>query len=56
MLLGQDFGGGHDGRLEAVGDGLERRSGGHGGFATPHIALEQTGHWYGGAHIGKNLG
>ena len=44
MLLGEDFGGGHEGGLEAIFDRLQAGQRRHHSLATADIALQQTAH------------
>ena len=55
MLLGQDFGWGHQGRLRPVGRGHNHGRGGHGRLARTDIPLQQTVHRPGLGHVGANL-
>ena len=55
MLLGQDLGGCHQGRLVAPvgcgGDCVQT----HNGLAAPHVALQQPHHGAGRRHVGQNI-
>ncbi len=55
MLLGQQFGGGHDGGLAAAGDGRQCRHRRHHGLARTDVALDQTQHWRGPGQVGSDL-
>ena len=55
MLLGQDFGGGHDGALGAVGDRQPQRSRCHRGLARADVPLQQTAHRYGLRQIAADM-
>ena len=54
-LLGQDFGGGHHhGRVPAL-ERHQRRRGRHQRLARAHVALEQSAHGHGAAHVFADL-
>ncbi len=55
VLGGEDFGGGHEGDLEAVFDSDERGLEGDDGFAGAYVALEETAHGLGAAHVGDDF-
>ena len=51
MLFRQDFRRGHQRHIEAAFQRHQRRTGGHGGFARPHVALQQPPHRMRAAHV-----
>ncbi len=55
VLLGEDFGRGHDGGLMAGGDGLEHGADRDGGFAGADVALEQAIHGCGAGEVAGDL-
>ena len=56
VLRGEDFGGGHQRRLEAVFDGDQRGLHGDDSFAGADIALEEAAHGLGAGHVGDDFG
>src|SRR5690606_39033359 len=56
VLLCQDLGGGHEGALEAVGDGDREGGAGDGGLAGAYVALEESGHGAGALDVARDLG
>ncbi len=55
VLLGQDFRGGHDCRLEAVVYRHQESRGCHHGLAGTHLALQQPGHGLSFMHVGQDF-
>ena len=56
MLPGEDFRGGHQHRLVAVGDRQQHGVDGHHRLAAAHVALQQPVHRQRAGHVGGNLG
>jgi len=56
VLGGEDFGGSHEGYLEAVFDGDEGGLHGDDGLAGADVSLEQAAHGLGFAHVGDDFG
>ena len=55
VLAGQDFGRGHQGRLEAGAGGVGHGQHGHHGLARADVALQQPAHPFAGGQIAANL-
>ncbi len=55
VLRGEDLGGRHESDLVAVFDGDERGLEGDDGLAGAYVALEETAHGLGAAHVGDDL-
>ena len=51
VLLGEDFGGGHQHALRAIGDGDQQSGRGHHRLARADIALQEAGH----RHVDGNI-
>jgi hypothetical protein len=56
VLLGQDFGGGHQRGLHAVVDGHQHGADGNHRFAGSHIALDQAVHLNARLQVCANIG